>query len=205
MVTLRNYVEAKDYNISQDEFERLFMQNMEEFKNISKGLSFFSIIVDYYKLYDILSKKDLSYKMIFHENIFVHILSKIKSLNPKNWIKENKEFTICRYYIIRESSAFNIETGKAVSLLFGDSFLENTNLSNKTIFYEFISVYIEIFVNLHQYRKVTIENSQRIAKSYFFDLEKIYGNSNYIIYFNKMRDMLEKIVSDILNNERYRK
>jgi hypothetical protein len=204
MISLKNYVEAKNYNISQDEFEKLFKQNLEEFRNISKGLSFFSIIIDYYKLFDILSKKDLSYKMVFHEDIFVHILSKIKSLNPNNWIKENKEFTICRYYIIRESSAFNIETGKAISFLFGDSFLENTNLSAKTILYEFISVYIEIFVNLHQYRKVTIENSQRIAKSYFSDLEKIYGNSNYIIYFNKMRDMLEKIVSDILINKRYK-
>jgi hypothetical protein len=93
--------------------------------------------------------------MVFHEDVFVHILSKIKSLNPNNWIKENKEFTTCRYYIIRESSAFNIETGKAISFLFGDLFLENTNLSIKTIFYEFISVYIEIFVNLHQYRKFT--------------------------------------------------
>jgi hypothetical protein len=204
MIPLENYVEAKNYNISQDEFEKLFKQNLEEFKNISKGLSFFSIITDYYKLFDILSKKDLSYKMVFHEDVFVHILSKIKSLNPNNWIKENKEFSICRNYIIRESSAFNTETGKAISFLFGDSFLENTNLSTKTIFYEFISVYIEIFVNLHQYRKATIENSQRIAKSYFSDLEKIYSNSNYIIYFNEMRAMLEKIVSDILKNERYK-
>jgi hypothetical protein len=51
---------------------------------------------------------------------------------------------------------------------------------------------------------ISIENSQRISKSYFSDLEKIYGNSNYIIYFNKMRDMLENIVSDIIRNERYK-
>jgi hypothetical protein len=60
MIPLKNYVEAKNYNISQDEFEILFKQNLEEFRNISKGLSFFSIIIDYYKLFDILSKKDLS-------------------------------------------------------------------------------------------------------------------------------------------------
>jgi hypothetical protein len=150
------------------------------------------------------ARNSKGFGMAFRENVFVHVLSKIKALNPKNWTKENKEFAVCRHCLIQEASAFDTEAGKAASFLFGDLFLEGTNLAAKTVFYEFISVYVEIFVNLHQYRKVTIENSMRIATSYFSDLEKIYGSSSSMIHFNKMRVMLEKIASDILRDKRYR-
>ena len=108
-------------------------------------------------------------------------------------------------YLLEEVAKTRNQYLVSFTMIFSLHFFENTHKDIINILYTAISHYVEIFVNTHQYTKITILQNSRIGTSFFNEMLMNYNDTNIIRSITDINIFLQEIVIRLINNEEYKK
>lgn len=89
--------------------------------------------------------------------------------------------------------------------MFSDEYIKLTSKDILNLFYVAFSNYVEIAVNLHQYRKATITQNSRISNSCFEELSSKYNSGQTKTHIKNIQTFFNELIEEILNENQYKK
>lgn len=177
------------------EIENWFMVRAREFTLNPQGMnnSFVELVQEYNQKYvdnNLLSKRK------FNPIIFANLFTKIRTISFSTKTIKNKDFILYRKLLITEINYYSKDIAMDFVKVLSDY---NIKLYTKEIYnsiYIMFSHFVEIYINLHQYKEVTINTNIKIAKTYLEEVINILTDKELKLALEHIYDFLKFIYDE---------